>query len=209
MVPLFCRDKDLLLALTLVSHRAWRYGVMYARGSRTRHQSTHEVTGPLPSAHSARGSGPRRNDEPGWAGADRAAGWGRGGGRALRAGRGRGHQSLNPASKTQPRHESTDRGAGRRQEAGGERGAAESAREGRAGRHGAGNGAGRGAGGGASHVQGTAGSGLGGGAEGTRAKSDEGTLHGSWAAKRALKEKEASATTAFSGKRIQFDEDDD
>eukprot|EP00752_Nemacystus_decipiens_P017981 g16114.t1 len=34
-------------------------------------------------------------------------------------------------------------------------------------------------------------------------------LHGSWAAKRALKEKEASATAAFSGKRTTFGDDDD
>ncbi|CAN0388098.1 unnamed protein product, partial [Ectocarpus sp. 12 AP-2014] len=34
-------------------------------------------------------------------------------------------------------------------------------------------------------------------------------LHGSWAAKRALKDKEASATKAFSGKRTTFGDDDD
>lgn len=47
------------------------------------------------------------------------------------------------------------------------------------------------------------------GAGGKGEEAAAGDLHGSWAAKRALKEKEKSATKAFTGKRIQFGDDDD
>lgn len=134
--------------------------------------------------------GSRASSEPGWAGADRAAGWGRGGGRSNNGGRvSRGGRGGRAAGST----------PGRQQE-------------------GRGGGAGRGRGFGARTEQaggiGGGGGGRGGGGDSNREVSRAGTvggeaLHGSWAAKRALKEKEASATAAFSGKRTTFGDDDD
>lgn len=128
-----------------------------------------------------------RENEPGWAGADRAAGWGRGRARSSNndgGGRGRGRESGAQRG---------GRGAGRvggRGDAGGRRG---------------GRGGGRGRG--DSRV-GAAARGSG-GVDSNKEDSRDGVdLHGSWAAKRALKEKEASATKAFSGKRTTFGDDD-
>ncbi|CAB1107312.1 unnamed protein product [Ectocarpus sp. CCAP 1310/34] len=143
----------------------------------------------------------RSSTEPGWAGADRAAGWGRGGGRSKNGGRGG-----RVGGGRQPDRSRRNEGRG----GGGVRGGrGAGVREGGGAGRGGGGGAGRGGSGGA----GRGGSG-GSSGSGDREDSRGGTaggeaLHGSWVAKRALKDKEASATKAFSGKRITFGDDDD
>lgn len=135
--------------------------------------------------------GDRASSEPGWAGADRAAGWGRGGGRSKNGGRG-GRGGRGAGGRLADNHNSNSNDPSRQQEgrAGGAgRGRGSGARAG---------GAGGGGGGGNSNREDSRGGSIGGEA-----------LHGSWAAKRALKEKEASATSAFSGKRTTFGDDDD
>lgn len=126
--------------------------------------------------------------EPGWAGADREAGWGRGGGRSRNRDRdkrkSRGKDTGTPRERSnvwRGGHTKTTEGKGVRGDYGGvgenrtDPFTISGKREGRDG-------------------------------NGTHEGED---IHGSWAAKRALKEKEASATKAFSGKRIMFDDDDD
>ena len=123
-------------------------------------------------------------NEPGWAGANREAGWGRGGGRS--------------------------RNGGNREGRGGGRGKGVSQQDGTPGGRSGVARSGKGVGG------------AGGGIEGVADKRSAPStssgqreialgvedLHGSWAAKRALKEREASATKAFSGKKITFGDDD-
>lgn len=145
----------------------------------------------------------RATSEPGWAGADRAAGWGRGGGRSKNGGRGGrggrgagGRLADNKSNNNNPSRQQEGRG-------GAGRGRGSVARAG-----------GTDGGGGSGFGRGGSGRGNGGGGNSKREDSRGGTvggeaLHGSWAAKRALKEKQASATAAFSGKRITFGDDDD
>lgn len=124
-----------------------------------------------------------RLHEPGWAGAGREAGWGRGGGRSRNGDRdrrkSRGKDTGKPGGSSGGQTKTTE-GKGVRGDSGG-------------------------VGKNRTDPFSTSGKREGGGGNGTYEGED---LHGSWAAKRALKEKEASATKAFSGKRITFNDDD-
>lgn len=133
-----------------------------------------------------------RLHEPGWAGADREAGWGRGGGRSRNGDKGRG-ESRSRGKDTGKHKESPQvrgRGSGRHTKTAGGKGV---------------RGDSGGEGGNRIDPFSTSGKREGGDGNGAHGGED---LHGSWAAKRALKEKEASAAKAFSGKRITFDDDD-
>eukprot|EP00903_Cladosiphon_okamuranus_P006396 g6261.t1 len=153
---------------------------------------------------SATKAGIRAAIEPGWAGAERAAGWGRGGGRSKnrgrggRGGRGAGGRQTDDKSDTSV---GAGRGRGSGARGGGAGGAGGGGRSG-VGRGGSGRGNSGGGGGGSDGRNSSRG-------DSRAVTAGEEALHGSWAAKRALKEKEASATAAFSGKRITFGDDDD